>query len=34
MNGRYVITLKNCAFFSTHGVMEEEERKAFGADSK
>ncbi|MBB4121825.1 dihydroneopterin aldolase [Martelella radicis] len=26
MNGHYVITLKNCAFFSTHGVMEEEER--------
>ncbi|PRX10348.1 dihydroneopterin aldolase [Martelella mediterranea] len=26
MSGRYTITLKNCAFFSTHGVMEEEER--------
>lgn len=25
MKGRYVITLKNCAFFSTHGVMPEEE---------
>ena len=26
MNGRYTIVLKNCAFFSTHGVMPEEER--------
>ncbi|AJY46710.1 dihydroneopterin aldolase [Martelella endophytica] len=25
MNGRYTIVLKNCAFFSTHGVMPEEE---------